>query len=117
MFLSTYDPLTGLYNYETYHKQLDYLIHSKFPFILIHIDCTDLKSMNSKQGFEEGKGHWRTGCRYGHEIRNPLTTIKGFLQISKNHQYNIEPWYNGMLTVESEKGIGTVFKVYLPLDR
>lgn len=28
-----------------------------------------------------------------HEVRNPLTTIKGFLQISKNNQYNIEPWY------------------------
>jgi diguanylate cyclase (GGDEF)-like protein len=201
MFLSTYDPLTGLYNYETYHKQLDYLIHSKFPFILIHIDCTDLKSMNSKQGFEEGNLVLKNIAeilnanfadaymvsRYGgdefalalkvgdkditmqrlddllisqfpnllgiqvtygyatypgdtiikeelvskaesklfsmkrqiwlkreehllrseklkvigelaagmaHEIRNPLTTIKGFLQISKNHQYNIEPWYD-----------------------
>lgn len=29
-----------------------------------------------------------------HEIRNPLTTIKGFLQISRTNGYNIEPWYN-----------------------
>lgn len=29
-----------------------------------------------------------------HEIRNPLTTIKGFLQISRSNGYNIEPWYN-----------------------
>ncbi|WP_068774488.1 ATP-binding protein [Paenibacillus sp. FJAT-26967] len=28
-----------------------------------------------------------------HEIRNPLTTIKGFLQISKSNGYNIENWY------------------------
>jgi diguanylate cyclase (GGDEF)-like protein len=28
-----------------------------------------------------------------HEIRNPLTTIKGFLQIAKNNEYNIKPWY------------------------
>lgn len=28
-----------------------------------------------------------------HEIRNPLTTIKGFLQISKSNGYNIETWY------------------------
>jgi diguanylate cyclase (GGDEF)-like protein len=28
-----------------------------------------------------------------HEIRNPLTTIKGFLQISKANGYNIENWY------------------------
>ena len=27
------------------------------------------------------------------EIRNPLTTIKGFLQIAKEQDYNIERWY------------------------
>ncbi|WP_054955352.1 ATP-binding protein [Paenibacillus dakarensis] len=29
-----------------------------------------------------------------HEIRNPLTAIKGFIQISKIQNYNIEPWYD-----------------------
>lgn len=29
-----------------------------------------------------------------HEIRNPLTTIKGFLQLSRAGKYNIEPWYD-----------------------
>ncbi|TVY06722.1 ATP-binding protein [Paenibacillus cremeus] len=29
-----------------------------------------------------------------HEIRNPLTTVKGFLQLSKASSYNIEPWYD-----------------------
>jgi diguanylate cyclase (GGDEF)-like protein len=28
-----------------------------------------------------------------HEIRNPLTAVKGFLQISRSNGYNIEPWY------------------------
>jgi len=28
-----------------------------------------------------------------HEIRNPLTTIKGFLQVSQSYDYNIERWY------------------------
>ncbi|OCT17045.1 hypothetical protein A8709_23940 [Paenibacillus pectinilyticus] len=28
-----------------------------------------------------------------HEIRNPLTTVKGFLQLSKASGYNIENWY------------------------
>ncbi|MBT2728526.1 hypothetical protein J7E63_16500 [Bacillus sp. ISL-75] len=29
-----------------------------------------------------------------HEIRNPLTIIQGFLQHSKEQNYNIQPWYN-----------------------
>ncbi|TJY41071.1 diguanylate cyclase [Cohnella pontilimi] len=28
-----------------------------------------------------------------HEIRNPLTTIKGFMQISKSNDYDMRPWY------------------------
>lgn len=28
-----------------------------------------------------------------HEIRNPLTTIKGFMQISKNNGYTMKPWF------------------------
>lgn len=28
-----------------------------------------------------------------HEIRNPLTSIKGFIQLSKIQNYNIKPWY------------------------
>ncbi|NMO98203.1 diguanylate cyclase [Paenibacillus lemnae] len=28
-----------------------------------------------------------------HEIRNPLTAIKGFVQLSKVQNYNIQPWY------------------------
>jgi diguanylate cyclase (GGDEF)-like protein len=28
-----------------------------------------------------------------HEIRNPLTTVKGFLQMSKDSNYNVERWY------------------------
>lgn len=28
-----------------------------------------------------------------HEIRNPLTTLKGFLQLSQSQNYNIKPWY------------------------
>lgn len=33
-----------------------------------------------------------------HEIRNPLTTIKGFLQLSESHDYNIKQWYDILLT-------------------
>ncbi|MEK3734918.1 MULTISPECIES: ATP-binding protein [Paenibacillus] len=29
-----------------------------------------------------------------HEIRNPLTSIKGFIQLSKIQNYNIKPWYD-----------------------
>jgi diguanylate cyclase (GGDEF)-like protein len=27
-----------------------------------------------------------------HEIRNPLTTLQGFIHLSKSHDYNIKPW-------------------------
>ncbi|HEY2491776.1 MAG TPA: ATP-binding protein [Paenibacillus sp.] len=29
-----------------------------------------------------------------HEIRNPLTSIQGFIQLSKKKEYNIQPWYD-----------------------
>ncbi|EXX91441.1 histidine kinase [Paenibacillus darwinianus] len=29
-----------------------------------------------------------------HEIRNPLTTLKGFLQLSQSQNYNIKPWFD-----------------------
>ncbi|MFC4102100.1 two-component system sensor histidine kinase NtrB [Paenibacillus xanthanilyticus] len=32
-----------------------------------------------------------------HEIRNPLAILRGFLQHSKQRQYNIEPWYGLMI--------------------
>lgn len=32
-----------------------------------------------------------------HEIRNPLTTVRGFLQIAKESRYNIEPWYDVLM--------------------
>lgn len=198
--LTKTDALTGLYNFEEYHRQVDKLIHNKTPLILILLDCTNLKSLNSMQGFAGGDRILKeiaemlktafsdaymiaryggdefalaiegqhadkrvsnvrqmleseitklTGVQitYGyavypsdgttkealihaaekmlfhmkseiwikrenhlvqseklrvvgelasgmaHEIRNPLTTVKGFLQISRSNGYNIEPWY------------------------
>lgn len=32
-----------------------------------------------------------------HEIRNPITTVKGFLQMSKANDYNVEQWYELMM--------------------
>lgn len=32
-----------------------------------------------------------------HEIRNPITTVKGFLQMSKASDYNVEQWYELMM--------------------
>lgn len=29
-----------------------------------------------------------------HEIRNPLTTMQGFMQLSKSQSYNIQPWFD-----------------------
>lgn len=32
-----------------------------------------------------------------HEIRNPLTTIQGFMQLSQSQSYNIKPWFGTMM--------------------
>ncbi|MNX74143.1 Sporulation kinase A [compost metagenome] len=33
-----------------------------------------------------------------HEIRNPLTSIKGFVQLSKSQEFNIQPWYEVIMS-------------------
>lgn len=33
-----------------------------------------------------------------HEIRNPLTTIKGFMQIAVHHDYNVRPWFDTIMS-------------------
>jgi len=199
--LSTHDALTGLYNYEECHRQLEHLVHMQRPVLLVLMDCKDLKSLNTTNGFHGVNRILKQAaqllrimfpealviCRYGgdefaivleatdieqskssislllasefpkltgieinyglafypedgltkddlifnaernlydmkreswlkreehmlrseklrvvgelasgmaHEIRNPLTTIKGFLQLSKADNYNIRPWYD-----------------------
>ncbi|SEB43253.1 ATP-binding protein [Paenibacillus sp. GP183] len=199
-FLSTQDTLTGLYNYSEFHRKLEDFAAKDLPFLLVLIDCTDLKSLNNSRGFQAGNMILKQVAellkilfkdtliisRYGgdefamvlpvtdedkslttarhllenelpkltgiqitygiaafpmngqtkdelilvaehhlfmmkremwlkreehmlrseklrvvgelasgmaHEIRNPLTTVKGFLQISKANGYNIENWY------------------------
>ncbi|UQZ87157.1 Sporulation kinase D [Paenibacillus konkukensis] len=199
--LTTHDALTGLYNYEECHRQLEQLVQAGKSVVIVLIDCKDLKSLNTINGFHgvnrilkqaaqllrimfpEALAISRYGgdefaivleydnsqhamntitqmlasefpkltgieINYGmafypddgtskddlffnaernlytmkreswlkreehmlrseklrvvgelasgmaHEIRNPLTTIKGFLQISKSDNYNIRPWYD-----------------------
>lgn len=43
-----------------------------------------------------------------HEIRNPLTAIQGFIQLSKKTGYNIEPWYDVIMGEISRVGELTV---------
>lgn len=202
--LSSHDSLTGLYNYDIFHKRLEMHLCEYDRLTVLLLDCTDLKTMNDTQGFSEGDRLLKqiadvlriffpdalliaryggdefamairndeggrsletirqkldvdipklTGIQvtYGiatypvdgltkddlivvaekrlfsmkreiwlqredhllrsekmrmvgelasgmaHEIRNPLTTVRGFLQIAKSNQYNIEPWYDLMM--------------------
>jgi diguanylate cyclase (GGDEF)-like protein len=199
--LIAHDALTGLYNYEECHRQLGYLVQQGSPIVLALIDCKDLKSLNTVNGFHGVNRILKQAAqllrimfpdaliisRYGgdefaivlkstdvqevtrtitqqltydfpkmtgieinfgmafyptdgmfkddlifiaernlymmkreswlkreehmirseklrvvgelasgmaHEIRNPLTTIKGFLQLSKADNFNIRPWYD-----------------------
>lgn len=199
--LSTHDPLTGLYNFQEFHRQMELIVHQKKPIVLVLADCKDLKSLNTTNGFQGVNDILKQAAqllrimfpesslisRYGgdefaivmeysntketmntitqllasefpkltgieinfgiacypqdglnkddlmsvaehhlymmkreswlkreehmlrseklrvvgelasgmaHEIRNPLTTIKGFLQLSKAGNYNVEPWYD-----------------------
>ncbi|MGG3471445.1 ATP-binding protein [Neobacillus pocheonensis] len=43
-----------------------------------------------------------------HEIRNPMTIIQGFLQHSKENQYNIQPWYDLIMSEVSRMNKLTV---------
>jgi signal transduction histidine kinase len=43
---------------------------------------------------EKGKLIAEMAAGLAHEIRNPLTIIQGFLQYSKEANYNIQPWYD-----------------------
>ena len=202
--LSTHDPLTGLLNYQEYHRQLATLLKKGERFVLLIIDCIDLKSMNDQQGYQGGNrilikmanylrtffseayimAHYggdefavvisvkdrrnpvdeltrllvhqlprelKIGVTYGyavypedgetkdalisaaeqklfnmkremwlkkeeqelraeklrvvgelaaglaHEIRNPLTTLRGFLQLSKKNNFDISPYYELMM--------------------
>lgn len=229
--LSTHDALTGLYNYEEFHRQLEQLVVAERSIVLVLMDCKDLKSLNTTNGFNGVNRILRQAaqllrimfpealiiCRYGgdefaivletadveqakssislllasefpkltgieinyglaffpldgftkddlifnaerdlynmkreswlkreehmlrseklrvvgelasgmaHEIRNPLTTIKGFLQLSKADNYSIRPWYDlimdeikrmSMLTgefLQFSKPHATQFKVH-----
>jgi len=197
---STHDRLTGLLNFEEFHRRLGNIVNKEQELALILMDCNDLKSMNDSKGFEKGNMILKQmaellnqffpeaimSARYGgdefavvirlqdvsgtiksiiqrfrqeipkrtgivvtygiatfphdaatkddlilvaekqlftmkreqwlkreehlfraeklkvigelasgmaHEIRNPLTTIKGFIQLSKANGYHIENWY------------------------
>ncbi|GAE07504.1 two-component sensor histidine kinase [Paenibacillus sp. JCM 10914] len=54
---------------------------------------TWLQSQEELMRSEKMKMVGELAAGMAHEIRNPLTSIKGFIQLSKNQSYNIQPWY------------------------
>jgi signal transduction histidine kinase len=68
-----------------------------------------LKQQDEQLRSEKLKMVGELAAGMAHEIRNPLTAIQGFIQLSKVTGYNIQPWYDvimgeiarvGELTVE-----------------
>jgi diguanylate cyclase (GGDEF)-like protein len=51
--LTTYDSLTGLMKFEEFHKRLENLVYEEQQIALILLDCHDLKTLNSINGFHE----------------------------------------------------------------
>ncbi len=49
--LIRFDPLTGLLNFQQFHKELNRLLIPDSNICLIIVDCQDLKSMNIELGF------------------------------------------------------------------
>ncbi|WP_223067960.1 ATP-binding protein [Paenibacillus caui] len=52
-----------------------------------------VKSQQDLMRSEKMKVIGELAAGMAHEIRNPLASIKGFIQLSKSKQFNIEPWY------------------------
>lgn len=50
--LSTHDLLTGLYNFQEFHRQMGIFVEQKESSILVLIDCKNLKSLNTTNGFQ-----------------------------------------------------------------
>ena len=74
----------------------------------------DIVSVLEERLFEEKRLAWRAqeaqlfrneklkvlgeiAASMAHEIRNPLTTVKGFLQVSQQNAYNVKPWFDLMM--------------------
>lgn len=99
----TYTPIT---TYNALAAVSDFLTSVFVALLLQYIIRTEREKnalMNEKgreeQLFESAKARvvGELAAGMAHEIRNPLTSIKGFLQLSQKNGYSIEPWYDMLL--------------------
>lgn len=76
-------------------------------------DCNEIFSLAEERLFQIKRNNWlkreehivrseklkaigELAAGMAHEIRNPLTTLKGFLQLAKNNNYSVEAYYEIM---------------------
>ncbi|MGG1553180.1 ATP-binding protein [Paenibacillus ferrarius] len=92
--------LTGIqntYGIATYPSDAqtkdDLILHAEHNLFMKKRDSL-LKQEEHMQRSEKLRVVGELASGMAHEIRNPLTTVRGFLQLAKASGYNIETWYN-----------------------
>ncbi|OAB45313.1 sensor histidine kinase [Paenibacillus glacialis] len=84
------------------------LIHTGEERILEMKQGNRLKRQEEQLRSDKMKMVGELAAGMAHEIRNPLTSIQGFIQLSKKSGYNIEPWYDVIMSEITRVGELTV---------
>lgn len=89
-------------------SNFEQLIHTGEERILEMKQGNRLKCQEGQLRSDKMKMVGELAAGMAHEIRNPLTSIQGFIQLSRKSGYNIEPWYDVIMSEITRVGELTV---------